>query len=160
MSLVYLILGGNQENRVEIISNAIDLVTSEIGPKKAISSMYESESWGFKSELFINQVIILETALSPAEVLAVVQKIENQLGRIRTKDEYEARTIDIDMLYFDELVTTSAILTLPHPRIAERRFVLIPLDELVPDKIDPLTGRSVHEMLLSCPDSSAVWPLT
>ena len=160
MSLVYLILGGNQGNRVEIISAAIDLVTSEIGSKKAISSLYESEAWGFKSELFINQVIILETTLSPTEVLLRAQKIENQLGRIRTKDGYQARTIDIDLLYYDELVTKSPTLTLPHPRIAERRFVLILLDELVPDKIDPSTGRNVHEMLLACSDPSAVWLLT
>ncbi len=156
MSLVYLILGGNQGNRVEIISTAIDLVTSEIGPKKAISSLYESESWGFESELFINQVIIVDTTLSPWDVLLTTQKIENQLGRKRTKDVYEARTIDIDLLYYEELVINNKTLMLPHPRIADRRFVLVLLDELVPDKKDPLTGRNVHEMLLACHDPSMV----
>lgn len=156
MSLVYLILGGNQGNRVEIISTAIDLVTREIGPKKAVSSLYESESWGFKSEPFINQVIIINTTLTPAEILVRTQKIETQLGRKRTKDGYEARTIDIDLLYFDDLIISSKTLILPHPRIAERRFVLVPLDEADPDKTDPITGQKVHEMLLACSDTTAV----
>lgn len=156
MSLVYLILGGNQGNRFEIISTAIDLVTSEIGPKMAVSSLYESESWGFKSEPFINQVIIVDTNLSPAEVLVRTQKIENQLGRKRSKEDYEARPIDIDLLYYDELILSDQALTLPHPRIAARRFVLVPLDELVPGKTDPITGKNIHEMLMACPDSSEV----
>lgn len=160
MSLVYLILGGNQGNRIEIISTAIDLVTSEIGQKKAISSLYESESWGFKSEPFINQVIIVNTTLSPTEVLERTQKIEAHLGRKRTKAGYEARPIDIDLLYYDELVLCDKTLVLPHPRIAARRFVLVPLDELVPDKTDPITGINIHEMLMACSDSSAVRLLT
>ena len=94
MSLVFLILGGNQGNRIEIISIAIDLVTSKIGSKKAISALYESESWGFASDLFVNQVIELETKLSPEEVLEQTQQIELQLGRIRKSGSYEARTID------------------------------------------------------------------
>ena len=104
MSLVYLILGGNQGNRAEIISRAIDLVTSEIGPKIASSASYESESWGFKSEPFINQIIIINTNLSPTEVLVRTQQIEIRLGRIRETSGYEARTIDIDLLYYDSLV--------------------------------------------------------
>jgi len=156
MSLIYLILGGNQGNRVEIISEAIHLVTSEIGPQKAISSLYESDSWGFVSEPFINQVIIIETALTPEQVLARTQNIEIQLGRKRNKEGYEARTIDIDLLYYDDLVVVSKTLIIPHPRIAERRFVLVPLNEVAPDKTDPITGRKVNEMLRACSDNSAV----
>jgi 2-amino-4-hydroxy-6-hydroxymethyldihydropteridine diphosphokinase len=122
----------------------------------AISALYESDSWGFVSEPFINQVIIIETTLTPEEVLARTQKIEIQLGRTRNKDGYEARTIDIDLLYYDDLVVCSKTLILPHPRISERRFVLVPLNEVAPNKTDPITGRKVNEMLHACSDISAV----
>ena len=156
MSLVYLILGGNQGNRAEIISRAIDLVTSEIGPKLASSACYESESWGFKSEPFINQIIIINTILSPTEVLARTQQIEIRLGRIRETSGYEARTIDIDLLYYDSLVLNSKNLTLPHPRIAVRKFVLVPLAEIAPGFRDPFTQLTILEMLEACTDESTV----
>ncbi|MEI7828285.1 MAG: 2-amino-4-hydroxy-6-hydroxymethyldihydropteridine diphosphokinase [Prolixibacteraceae bacterium] len=159
MSLAYLILGGNQGNRVEIFSKAIDLITSKIGLKLAISAMYESESWGFKSELFINQAVIIETILSPSEVLSGTQQIETLLGRVRKTDGYEARTIDIDLLYFDSLVIREADLQIPHPKIAERRFVLVPLAEIAPDLRDSVTGITVLEMLAECADASKVWKL-
>lgn len=160
MSVVYLILGGNQGDRDEIISEAIDLVTSKIGQKKVCSSRYETESWGFKSEPFLNQVIALETFLSPEAILEQCLQIERQLGRFRKTDRYEARTIDIDLLYFDSLVVNSPNLTLPHPRIALRRFVLEPLAEVAPYMKDPVTGATVSEMLEKCIDSSVVRRIT
>lgn len=156
MPFVYLILGGNRGNRTKIIAEAIDLVTSHIGRKKAISGLYESESWGFKSEPFVNQIVKIETLLSPNDVLKYSQQIENQLGRIRKSAGYEARTIDIDLLYYDSLVLNSAYITIPHPRIAERRFVLVPLAEIAPDLIDPVTGLTVSQMLEQCPDTLMV----
>jgi len=159
MSLVYLVLGGNQGNRTEIFSKAIDLVTSEIGQKRAISSIYESESWGFDSDLFINQVIAIDTILSPERVLSLAQQIENSLGRVRKSSGYEARTLDIDLLYYDEIVVDNEILTLPHPRIPYRRFVLLPMAEIAPNLKDPLTGLTIQQMLHNCKDLSKVWPL-
>ena len=159
MSLVYLILGGNRGNRREIIASAIDLVTSKIGSKISTSSLYESESWGFASELFVNQVIAIETNLSPQEILIASQQIELQLGRIRNSGGYEARTIDIDLLYYDSMVLKSAGLTIPHPRIEDRRFVLLPLAEVAPDFVDPLSGKTASDMLRDCTDPSKVWRL-
>ena len=160
MSLVYLILGGNRGNRREIISSAIDLVTSKIGLKISASTLYESEPWGFTSELFVNQVIAIKTNMSPEEILSASQQIEVQLGRIRNRAGYEARTIDIDLLYYDSVVLDSPDLTIPHPHIADRRFVLVPLAEIAPDYIDPLSGKKVIEMLQECTDPSKVWRLT
>ncbi len=160
MSLVYLILGGNRGNRPEIFSSAIKLLNSKIGPQKAISSLYESESWGFESELFLNQVIIIETPLSPFEVLVHTQQIESQLGRVRNTDGYEPRTIDIDLLYYGSQLINSSGLTIPHPMIAKRKFVLVPLAEIAPNLKDPVTGMTVSGMLQKCNDTSKVWLFT
>jgi len=157
MSLVFLILGGNRGNTEEIFLQAIDLVTSNIGPITVRSSLYKSDPWGFDSDVFMNQVITVRTDLSPQDLLAQIQYIENQLGRVRISQDYEARTIDIDLLYFDNLVFSSSDLTIPHPRIADRKFVLIPLAEVAPDLTDPDTGMTVQEMLLKCKDTSGVW---
>ena len=157
MSLVYLILGGNRGNTEEIFSKAIELVTSNIGVIKLRSSRYESESWGFVSDIFMNQIIIVQTYLSPFEVLSITQHIEDQLGRTRTSNKYEARTIDIDLLYYDDLVISNPELTIPHPRIAERKFVLVPLEEIAKDLRDPLTGFTIQEMINNCTDQSKVW---
>lgn len=156
MPFVYLILGGNKGNRTKIIAKAIDLVTSHIGRKKAISGLYESESWGFKSEPFVNQIVKIETLLSPDDVLKCSQQIENQLGRIRKPGGYVARTIDIDLLYYDSLVIHTADLIIPHPKIADRRFVLLPLTEIAPDFQDPVTRMTVAEMLENCSDKSMI----
>ena len=156
MPLVYLLFGGNQGDRDEIISEAIDLVTSNIGTKMSCSSRYESESWGFNSEPFMNQVIALETTLSPDEILERVHRIETQLGRTRKTNQYEARTIDIDLLYIDSLIVRSPHLTIPHPKISLRRFVLVPLAEIAPDLLDPATGSTVIDMLANCSDTGYV----
>jgi len=97
--------------------------------------------------------------MSPEEILVSSQQIEVQLGRVRNIGGYEARTIDIDLLYYDSVVLESPDLTIPHPRIADRRFVLVPMAEVAPDYIDPRSGKTVIEMLHECNDTSNVWRL-
>ena len=101
----------------------------------------------------------METNLTPLEILDHCQEIEASLGRIRNTGGYEARFIDIDILYIDSLIINTDRLKIPHPRIAERRFVLVPLAEIIPEMKDPASGLTVSEMLLNCKDQSKVWKL-
>lgn len=157
MSLVYIILGGNRGNRQEIFCRAIILAGKQIGTVGQTSSLYESESWGFQSDHFYNQVISIHTKLTPNEVLNQCLSIENQLGRVRNKTGYEDRTIDIDLLYFDDAIIESKELTVPHPRIYIRKFVLIPLAEIAPTFVDPVKKMTTRELLDRCDDTSRVW---
>lgn len=156
MHLVFFILGGNLGDKPKIFSETISLIVKRIGEVVAISSAYETEPWGFESELFRNQALIAETKLSPVEVLSAALEIENEMGRIRKTDRYESRPMDIDLLFYDDLCLETPELTLPHPRIAVRRFVLEPLAEIAPEKKHPVTGLTVNEMLNICPDKLKV----
>jgi 2-amino-4-hydroxy-6-hydroxymethyldihydropteridine diphosphokinase len=160
MSLVFLILGGNQGKWKEIFSEAIHKIECQIGQIQLMSSHYKSESWGFESEMFVNQIVVVDSDLSPAKILGLCQQIENALGRTRKGDGYEARTMDIDLLYYDSLIVESPSLQIPHPRIAQRRFVLVPLVEIASDFKDPVTGLTAREMLKNCPDPLQVWKIS
>jgi 2-amino-4-hydroxy-6-hydroxymethyldihydropteridine diphosphokinase len=156
MHLVFFILGGNLGDKPKIFFETISLIVKRIGEIIAISSAYETESWGFESELFLNQALIVETELSPVEVLSAALEIEKEMGRMRKTDRYESRSMDIDLLFYDDICLETPELILPHPRIAGRRFVLEPLAEIAPDKKHPVTGLTVNEMLNICPDKLKV----
>jgi 2-amino-4-hydroxy-6-hydroxymethyldihydropteridine diphosphokinase len=156
MSIVYIILGGNVGNREKIISEAIELTDSKIGRIQSKSSLYESEAWGFKSDLFINQVIIIKSDLSSIDILKKTQQIEIQLGRKQKNGSYQARTIDIDLLYIDDLIIKTPDLEIPHPRMDQRKFVLLPLSEVAPDKIHPINGLTSSQLLSKCKDNLVV----
>ena len=156
MSEVLLLLGGNQGNKHKIFSETLKLIRERVGTVTLISSIYETEPWGFVSDLFWNQALMVETLLQPEDLLDCVLDIENILGRKRISPLYEARPIDIDIMLYDDLLVSSPRLTIPHPLIAERKFVLVPLAEIVPDKIHPLTGLTILEMLRICPDQLKV----
>jgi 2-amino-4-hydroxy-6-hydroxymethyldihydropteridine diphosphokinase len=156
MHLVFFILGGNLGNKPKIFSETIILIIKRIGEVVAMSSAYETEPWGFESELFRNQALIVETKLSPNQVLSAALAIEKEIGRIRKTDRYESRQMDIDLLFYDDICLETPELTLPHPKIAERRFVLEPLAEITPKKKHPITGLTVKEMLNICPDKLSV----
>ena len=117
-----------------------------------MSAVYSTESWGFESPLFFNQVIVVETALNPIDLLGQTQLIETDMGRIKKSTHYEARIIDIDLLFYDNLHIETPELTIPHPRIAMRKFVLIPLNEIAPDKLHPVSGMKMAELLHHCQD--------
>jgi 2-amino-4-hydroxy-6-hydroxymethyldihydropteridine diphosphokinase len=156
MSEVSILLGGNQGNKHKIFSETRKLIGEIMGEIKVLSSVYESEPWGFVSDLFWNQALIVECLLPPDEILTCAFEIENIMGRKRLSDNYEARPIDIDLMLYDNLQINSPRLTIPHPLMAQRRFMLVPLAEIAPEKTHPVTGLTIKEMLQICPDKLKV----
>ena len=149
MPQLYLSLGSNEGDREALLHQAIDAIDRLIGPVGGIATFIETEPWGFESpHPFLNTALTLTTSLSPLEVLDRTQEIERQLGRQRKSvaGRYHDRPIDIDLLFYDDLVLRSERLTLPHPLLAERLFVLEPLREIAPEFIHPLLGRSIEEL--------------
>ncbi len=127
-----------------------------VGQVTARSQVYETAPWGvLEQPSYLNQVVEIYTAHAPEEVLRLILDIEHELGRVRY-ERWGARVIDIDILFFGDLVIDSARLTVPHPRLHERRFTLIPLQELVPHYIHPIFTKSVSNLLSECPDESDV----
>lgn len=155
MHQVVLMIGGNLGDREQLLKEAL-LGLAEIGKIEMLSSIYETEAWGQASEAgYLNQAVVLRTDRSPIEFLRSVQQIENRLGRVR-KEKWGDRTMDIDMIYVDDMVYHDQDLTLPHPRMAERNFVLVPLVEILPDYIHPIFGVSNRDLLRRCKDEKKV----
>ena len=150
MATAYLSLGSNLGDRLRLIQEAVAALTVQAGPVTALSSLYETEPWGFSSpHRFLNVALALETTLSPETLLAVTQRIERDLGRTHKSVDgrYADRTIDIDLLFVGDAVLDTPALTLPHPRLHLRRFVLEPLCEIAPDLCHPLLRKSVSQLL-------------
>ena len=156
MASVVLITGGNVGCVEQTLDEAARLIDAEVGRVVRRSKIYRTKAWGFEAEDFRNQVLVVESELEPMRVLEVVNDIEQRLGRDRGTEQiekratgarYASRSIDIDILFYDDLVVESERLTLPHPRIAEREFVLEPLAEVAAEWLHPTSGKSVQKML-------------
>lgn len=148
--LLYLSLGSNLGARKSYIEQALRALEEHIGVLLKCSSLYETAPWGFNSEHgFLNAVALFETTLSPLHILDITQDIECRLGRTQktTSDGYHDRTIDIDLLFCDNAIIAEPRLTLPHPLLEKRRFVLEPLAEIAPHLQHPISGLTVKEML-------------
>lgn len=157
MSEVILLLGGNLENREEMLSGAILRIAGRIGKITCRSSVYETAPWGFRSKQpFLNQVIKVTTALSPEDVLTEIHLIEEELGRTRHSRKYSSRNIDIDILLYDHLTINLKRLQIPHPRMLHRKFTMIPLAEIASDLIHPLADKSIGKLAEECKDKHEV----
>jgi 2-amino-4-hydroxy-6-hydroxymethyldihydropteridine diphosphokinase len=160
---IYLSLGSNLGNRAHQLEEAIRQIAEQVGTLEKISGIYESESWGFHSDKrFCNCCISVHTALEPLQVLDAILRIEKGMGRERIipKREgggYEDRIIDIDLLFYGKLCYEHTQLVLPHPAMADRRFVLLPLYEIAPGLIHPVLGIPVSQMVEQCQDPGEVW---
>ena len=157
MKISFLLLGGNLGDRMDYLRRCIDLLNSEAGNVITMSSIYESEPWGFDDpQWFLNQAVALETNLSPFELLECIQKIEKTLGRRRTAaNEYQARTIDIDIILYDNIVINTPELVIPHPRMTERMFVMQPMAEIAPDMEHPVLNCTMAYLRDNCRDSGS-----
>lgn len=157
----YLLLGSNISPRNDYLNSAKELIEREIGDIQASSSVYESEPWGFEAEqCFLNEVLAVDTVLNAGELLNESQKIEKRLGRMRKSNEgYSSRTLDIDILFFDDAVLLLPGLTIPHVQIQNRRFTLMPLVEIAPDFKHPLLDKSCRQLLKECKDCGKVWKI-
>lgn len=154
-----LLLGSNISDRYSYLKDAIALIEGKIGNVVKQSSIYESEPWGFEASLaFLNQIVVVETHLQPLEILSITQMIERSLGRKpKTGDGYQSRTIDIDLLLYDDVAMKNEELTLPHPLMHERMFTLLPLVEVTPGWIHPVLGKTAEQLLAQCTDAAKVW---
>lgn len=157
MTRTFLGLGSDTGNRMKYISEAERMIGATIGKIICSSSVYETEPWGFESEMkFLNRVLEVETDLDPSGLLGSVLKIESDLGRIRYGKGYSSRTIDIDILFFGNEIMNEGYLVIPHPLLHERRFVLVPLNEIAPGFVHPVSNKKVRRMLELCADKSYV----
>ncbi len=159
MSKAFLLLGSNIGNRFEFINRAIDLLNEKAGKVITCSSIFVTEPWGFKaSKNFLNQVTIIETELTPHQLLPELLHIEQMLGRKRKSKQISSRTIDIDILFFDNLIIEDANLIIPHPRLHLRLFTLVPLLEIAPTFVHPLLKKDMKALMAECKDKSMVKP--
>jgi 2-amino-4-hydroxy-6-hydroxymethyldihydropteridine diphosphokinase len=156
---VYIALGSNKGDRIKHLQDAVDLIFTQIGSIHIISRIYNSQSAGFEGDDFLNCCSIVETMLSAEDTMKTLLRIETQLGRTRTLNEgYESRTIDLDMLFFDDLVMDTKLLRVPHIKIRERKFVLQPLNDIASSVKHPTLKKPVSELLDACEDSGPIEP--
>ena len=157
-SVVIIGLGSNLSDRFAALSRALTLLKEEAGDIVAASSVWETEPWGFDAEdKFLNMVAVLETCRQPRQLMQLFRSIEGRMGRKRSGGgRYQSRIIDIDILLWQDRVISMPGLEVPHPKLADRRFVLEPLNEVAPDAVHPVTGLTVKEMHDLCADNSDV----
>lgn len=153
MSKVYFSIGSNKGNRSQLINEAIDKIDISIGRVELKSSIYETQSWGFKSNNFYNVCLLIESSLSVESIFNKILKIEKDMGRLKSGNKYSDRCIDIDILFVEDIIVNNKNLIIPHPRLHLRKFVLTPMLDLTPDLIHPILNKSIKQLELECDDN-------
>lgn len=155
---VIISLGSNIGNRQEYIEKAIEYIHFQIGSVYKISSIYETPAWGFDSNPFYNCIALIQTYFPAEKVLEILLEIEIQLGRKRRdiSKGYSARTIDLDIVAFDDEIIKTQVLKIPHPLMQERTFVLYPLKEVLPDWEHPVLKKKVSQLIKSCEEDPKI----
>ena len=152
MNNTYLLLGSNIGNSKANLAKAITQIKKQIGSVTRQSGLYSTAAWGnTKQPDFLNQVIIVETKLSALQTMQIILNIEKKMGRVRTVKN-APRIIDIDILFFNNEIIELEQLAVPHPQIQNRRFVLVPLNQLSPSLKHPVFNKTVHQLLINCTD--------
>ena len=156
MNRAYLLIGGNMGNRQGFLAAAREEMEACGCRILQQSSLYETAAWGLEDQSpFLNQALEIETAFGAFKLLKKLLQIEKKIGRLR-KEKYGPRTIDIDVLFFNNDIVTDDFLTIPHPQLQNRRFVLVPLNEIAASYVHPVFRKTVAELLAACPDPLAV----
>lgn len=158
MNVTYLCLGGNIGDREKALNHAIQKISEQVGDIVDKSTIYETEAWGVENQqAYLNQCIKVKTDLKATELIDVLLDIEKELGRERTINHiYEPRTIDIDILFYNNDIINESKLLVPHPRLHLRKFVLIPLEEIASNYLHPLLNKTIFNLLSECEDTSDV----
>ena len=152
---VILSIGSNLGNRLDKIELSLELIHQQVGSIIKVSKLYETPAWGFESDAFYNCALVLHTNSSAQKVLSQVLKIEKQLGRLRNKtQEYQSRSIDIDLIAYDSAIINTEKLQIPHPLMHSRNFVLLPIQDLNLDWKHPILQKSISELIQLSPDES------
>jgi 2-amino-4-hydroxy-6-hydroxymethyldihydropteridine diphosphokinase len=155
MNQSYILTGGNQGDRLQNLARAMSGI-GKLGNIIAHSGIYETAAWGKTDQPdFLNQVVLLETELSASELMNALLGIEEEMGRKRA-EKYDPRTIDLDILYYNDDIIDQPGLMIPHPRLQVRRFVLEPLYEIAPTFVHPVFHKTTYQLLLECNDPLAV----
>ena len=153
---VFILLGSNLGDRQLLVNQACMMMGERCGKIVAKSRLYESEPWGFKAEhWFLNQVVVLDTEMSPDDLMDTLLAIEIELGRDRTTphEGYVSRPIDLDILYWgQDLIVEKQHVIIPHPRLHKRRFTLLPLCDVAPDYVHPILKKTNRQLLDECDD--------
>jgi 2-amino-4-hydroxy-6-hydroxymethyldihydropteridine diphosphokinase len=153
---IFLLLGSNEGDRTLNLSRARQFLSESAGKIIATSSIYKTEAWGKHDQPeFYNQVIEISTDYSPFELLKTVLAVEQKIGRVRV-EKWGSRIIDIDVLLMGNHIVESEVLQLPHPEIPNRKFTLVPLEEIAPDFIHPILGKRIKTLREECSDSLQV----
>ena len=155
--ITYISLGSNQGDKLENLQKAIGLIADKVGSIQKIASVYKTEAVGFTGDEFYNTVIKVSTYLPPEILIQTLLAIENDLGRTRLKNgEYSNRSIDLDVLLFDDEIIFSKTLIVPHPRMLERKFVMVPLVEIARNIVHPIEKKHIYICLENCLDKSDI----
>lgn len=156
MNKVFLLIGGNIGDRLKFLEEAIELVDLTCGDILQRSAVYETAAWGKTDQApFLNQALLLHTSSTAQELISNILVVEEIMGRHRT-EKFGPRVIDIDILFFNEEIIKEPNLTIPHPELQNRRFVLVPLQEIAPGFVHPVLQKTVEQLLEECPDKLAV----
>ena len=156
MNTVYIQLGSNIGERESFIAKSMEQIEENVGEIIIASSVFETIPWGNENQNnFLNSVIKIKTPFDSFKVLKKSQEIENNLGRVRLR-KWGERTIDIDILFYNNKIINTKELTIPHPLIQKRKFVLVPLSEIAPNYMHPILKKSISTLLSECKDNQKV----
>ncbi|WP_166437220.1 2-amino-4-hydroxy-6-hydroxymethyldihydropteridine diphosphokinase [Niastella caeni] len=156
MNKVFLLIGGNIGDRLQNLNQAITLLAATCGPVLQQSAVYETAAWGKTDQAaFLNQALLLTTSLGAQELIATILSVEEQMGRHRM-EKFGPRVIDIDILFYNDIVMAEPNLTIPHPQLQNRRFALVPMQEIAPQLVHPVFNKTIEQLLDECPDKLEV----